>query len=476
MREPRVLIVDDDEALLYSLCRGLANEPFRCVTASSGASALEVFRADPADVVLLDNRLHDMSGLDVLRDIRQLDSDVPVVMFTAFSTTATTIEATKLGAFEYLVKPVDLRALKAILRRALARRPARLDEDVTVEATSAPLGASTGTQLIGSCAPMREVYKQIGRFAGTSGNVLILGESGTGKELVARAIHEHSARSDRRFLAINCAALSETLLESELFGHERGAFTGADKRRVGKFEYADGGTIFLDEIGDMSPATQAKVLRLLQDQRFERLGGNEAIATDVRILAATNQDLERLVGEGRFREDLYYRLAVFTIDLPPLRERSEDLPELFQYFVAIFGEEFAKSRVRIEPAVFAVLRRHAWPGNMRELQSVVKHALAHTTGQFLTVDCLPPALLGQSADKAVVAESVSALVASLLDIGASDIYRRVVSRVDEIVVARVLAHVDGNLLHASELLGISRNTLKAKMRGQRLTTDGATTP
>lgn len=334
--------------------------------------------------------------------------------------------------------------------------------------------------MVGDSEAMQEVYKKIGRFAPTQSNILILGESGTGKELVAKALHYHSRRRQGPFIVINCAALSENLLESELFGHEKGAFTGADKRRAGKFEYAHGGTIFLDEIADMHPTTQAKVLRLLQDQRFERLGGNETIETDVRVIAATNRDLKAMIEQGTFRRDLYYRLNVFSIELPPLRDRREDIPDLVRYFVSCFKAEFGKELIEIDPKIFALLKIYDWPGNMREIQSFVKYALAHADGQSIRVSQLPKSIrqkfMGEhsrpgSAASLHPSDSMDHLVHSLLERGETSIYDSLVRMLERIMLPAVLAKTRGRLQDACDILGISRNTLKSKMKEHGISID-----
>ncbi len=329
-------------------------------------------RAEPPDVILLDLRLPDQTGLEVYEQLRQIDARIPVIFVTLAKSADTAIEAMKQGAYDYLFKPLDLHQLQRVVGEALdvARRmraPAVLADatpDLDVE------GA-----IVGSCAAMREVYKEIGRVAAQNVPVLITGASGTGKELVARALYQHSARAQQPFLALNCAAIPENLLESELFGHEKGAFTGADRRRIGKFEQTSGGTLFLDEIGDMPPALQAKFLRVLQEQTFERVGGNETIRTDVRLIAATHRDLKAWSADGRFRPDLYYRLGVFTIDLPPLRERGEDLLFLVLHYLRRFSRELGREVREIAPEALERLRGYSWPGNIRELQSVLKQAL-----------------------------------------------------------------------------------------------------
>jgi DNA-binding NtrC family response regulator len=329
-------------------------------------------------------------------------------------------------------------------------------------------------RIVGRSPAMQAVYKTIGRVAPLDVPVLIVGESGTGKELVARAIYNHSRRSGGPFLAINCAAIPEGLLESELFGHERGAFTGADRRRIGKFEQAKEGTIFLDEIGDMTPATQPKILRLLQEQQFERVGSNDTIATDVRLITATNRNLEELVATGRFRQDLYYRLKVFTICLPPLRERKGDLPLLVDYLIKVLNPLIGKHVTGMAPEAVRLLEAHNWPGNVRELQSVIKYALVQTVGDVLTPGSLPEivrsgTLATHQAETGFADLHVARMVERLLHEGESDIYRKVYQEVDRLIINMALNHVKGSQAQASQLLGISRTTLRAKLGALGLT-------
>jgi nitrogen regulation protein NR(I) len=460
----RLLIVDDEPNLLYSLQRSLRSGSLEVLTASTGRRGLELVRASPPDVAVLDVRLPDMSGLEAFDRIREIDPRLPVILITAYASTDTAIEAMKRGAFEYLLKPVEFQQLRDLVAKAVALSHVR-----HVPAVFEPSEQTDGevVRIVGRSAPMQEVYKAIGRVAPQDLTVLITGESGTGKELVARAIYHHSPRSVEPFLALNCAALPETLLESELFGHERGAFTGAERRRIGKFEQTHGGTLFLDEIGDMAPGVQAKVLRLLQERCFERIGGNETIESDVRLIAATNQDLEKLVSQGRFRTDLFYRLKVFTIQLPPLRERLDDLPVLVEHWVKVCNRELGKEIRSVSPEVLERLAAHAWPGNVRELQSVLKYALVHATGEVLTADCLPDSLWGgdiSSTGPEVDAQAVAGFVRQLLRSGATDLYTKITLAVDRIVLQEVLRHARGNQVRASELLGISRTTLRAKLR------------
>jgi two-component system nitrogen regulation response regulator GlnG len=464
----KLLIIDDEPSVCYSLEKGLAAEGLAISTVQTAGEGLERIRRDSPDAVLLDLRLPDMSGLEACTIIRQIDARLPVIVITAHGTMETAIEAMKLGAFEYLLKPLALRQLRDVVARAiqasqLSRLPAMVDP------TEGP--AAEGEHLVGRSRPMQELYKSIGRIAPQDVTVLIFGQSGSGKELVARAIYQHSRRSQGPFVAINCAAIPEPLLESELFGHERGAFTGADRRRIGKFEQADGGTILMDEIGDMSLSTQAKLLRLLQEQRFERLGGNATIQTNVRLIAATNQDLESLVDGGRFRQDLYYRLKVLTIRVPPLAERLDDLPLLVEHFLGLTNRELDRRVQGVAAEVLPMLQRHPWRGNVRELQSAIKYALIHCSGDVLTADCFPADLrespprptakpLPEPAEEAAMAEFVRRLLAQ----GNTDLYDAVRSFADRIVLPEVLQHVQGSQVEAARILGISRTTLRARLR------------
>jgi two-component system nitrogen regulation response regulator GlnG len=468
---PTLLVIDDEPNVLYSLESALSSESLSVLTAQTAKEGIQLAQTEKTDAVLLDVRLPDMSGLDAYTRIHEIDPHLPIIMMTAFTTTDTAIEAMKRGALDYLTKPVDLKQLrrvidKAIDLRAMSQIPPELEPAERLEPPT--------EHIIGRSPLIQEVYKSIGRVAATDVNVLVLGESGTGKELVARAIHHHSRRSNKPLLTINCAAIPETLLESELFGHERGSFTGADRRRVGKFEQANGGTIFLDEIGDMTGATQAKVLRVLQDQRFERVGGNGTIQTDARVIAATHQNLEELANAGRFRRDLYYRLKVYTIHLPALRERLEDLPRLVDHFIRLYNAEIGKRVRSASPETLRMLRSYLWPGNVRELQGVIKNALVNATTEVLTPDCLPPNIQhGVEVTQQLVAPGqgsldVSALVRRLLRAGEEDIYHKVLVAVDRAVLDEVLRQVEENQVEAARRLGISRTTLRAKLQALRL--------
>jgi nitrogen regulation protein NR(I) len=470
---PSLLLIDDEENVRYSFRYVFEDTGIQVWTAGTAAEGWEEIRRHAPDVVVLDLHLPDRSGLDLYRDIRSDDPKRPVIFITAHGTADTAIEAMKRGAFDYLVKPVDLEHLNQILDRAF--EAARLRVPAVL-----PAEEGTGDRIIARSRVMQEMCKAIGRIAPQDVNVLIWGESGTGKELVARALYHHSRRSDKPFLAINCAAIPETLLESELFGHEQGAFTGAHRRRIGKFEQCDGGTLFLDEIGDMPPALQAKMLRVLQEQRFERLGSNETVETRVRVLAATNADLERLVTEGRFRKDLYYRLRVVTIHVPPLRERLDEVSELAHYFLARYNSELGLNLRGFAPETLECLQQYNWPGNVRELQSAIKQAMLHSSGQTLLPEFLPANVRRHpreappaptAGDPGAPLGGLRTLVQSLLDRGEKDIYAQVIDAVDRVVLGMVLYHTRGHQGQSSEVLGMARATLRHKLRHLGLAVD-----
>ncbi|MFO0848465.1 MAG: sigma-54 dependent transcriptional regulator [Gemmataceae bacterium] len=463
---PVVLVVDDEPAIQHAFRRAFREPDLVLRHAGTAAEAVAAFRHDRPDVVVLDVRLPDATGLETYHRLRAVDARVPVILVTGHGTADLAIEAMKEGAFEYLLKPVELADLRGLIDRAvrssrLMRVPAAMPE---VE----PAPAS-GDLMVGRCPAMQEVYKAIGRVARQDVTVLITGESGTGKELVARAVYQHSARADKPFLAINCAAIPEQLLESELFGHEKGAFTGADRKRIGKFEQASGGTIFLDEVGEMAPLTQAKVLRLLQEQRFERVGGDETVTTDVRLIAATNADLEKLADDGRFRKDLFFRLNVFAIKLPPLRDRGDDLPLLIDHYVRRYGQELGKPVQAIAPEVLAALRAYPWPGNVRELQSVLKQALLQMPGTALLLDDLPAGIAGATGQPEPPAPAAGGFdwdrfVTDRIAAGTEDLYAESLEKMEREVLVRVLRHTGGNQLQAAKILGITRGSLRTKIR------------
>jgi two-component system nitrogen regulation response regulator GlnG len=459
---PRILLVDDDPDLIAKQVEHTFRaEVIEVVVARTGREGLTRAREVSPDVILLDVQMPDLSGLEVYRELRAFDRRTPVVFVTGTTRTDSAIEAMKLGAYDYLFKPLELQQLRRIVGQALEvsqlmRVPAALADELPSEG---------GDAIIGICPAMREVYKAIGRVAAQDVIVLITGESGTGKELVARAVYQHSRRADKPFLAINCAAIPEAILESELFGHEKGAFTGADRRRIGKFEQCSGGTIFLDEVGDMPLAPQAKMLRLLQEQTFERVGGSETIQSDVRLIAATNRPLREMADRGTFRPDLLYRLSVFTIHLPPLRERAEDLSSLVRHYLHRFNRELKREVVEVAPETDELLARHLWPGNVRELQSVLKQALLRATGRVLLPAFLPellsvPAVPGRAEE----GEPLATFVRERLAAGGGDLYDAAHKELDRFLLPLILEHTGGSQVRAAEVLGIARKTLRLRLR------------
>jgi DNA-binding NtrC family response regulator len=456
----RILLIDDDTVIVAEQVRhALSALPVE--VAGSGAEGLACVRREPPDVVLLDLRLPDASGITVYEAIRAHDARIPVIFITTAKNADTAIEAMKLGAFDYLYKPLDLEQLRRVVGQAL--EVARLREPVALAevATDASAGA-----LLGGSTAMLDIYKAIGRVAAQDVTVLITGESGTGKELVARALWQHSVRANAPFLALNCAAIPENLLESELFGFEKGAFTGADRRRIGKFEQCNGGTLLLDEIGDMPVALQAKILRVLQEQTFERVGGSETIHTNVRVIASTHRDLKTRSADNAFRSDLYYRLGVFTIHLPPLRDRGDDVPVLVRHYVNQFSRELGREITYVAPETMARLEAYAWPGNVRELQSVIRHALLHASGTVLLPSFLPelaaPAPAPATSHSAEL--DLARFIGERLVPGATDVSAETHREVDRLLFSLALEFTRGNHRDAAKVLGISRQTLRVRMR------------
>jgi len=443
----RVLVVDDDESVRQFLQEVLEDAGYTVVLASGGLAALAEAGGGEFDAVLMDNRMPDLEGLAALEELRRRRLDVPVILMTAYGTTATAINAMQLGAFDYVTKPFNLDELvgtvaKAVQRRKLSRGQGLLNGD--------PAGDGV-EELMGSSPVMQDVYKQIGRVADSPATVLLLGESGTGKGLVARTIHNHSGRRDRPFVKINCATIPDNLIESELFGYERGAFTGAARQKQGKFEAAHLGTVFIDEVGELSPALQVKLLRVLQEKEFERVGGNETIRVDVRVIAATNRDLELCVREGTFREDLFFRLNVVTIKLPPLRERADDIRELAGYFLAKYSREFGKKIAGFAPAAMEALLKFDWPGNVRELENVCERAVVMASGPVILPEDLPLSL------------SVP-ILPDMPAITAGRSLKEIVADVERQVILKVLRENNWHRGAAAQALGLNRRSLYAKMK------------
>lgn len=463
----RLLVIDDEPLILDMIQMAFPNgQVTKCTTAEDG---INHFLAAPPDVVLCDIRLPDMSGMEAFEKLHRIDSKIPVILMTGHGTAGTAIEAMQRGAFEYILKPLDPDTLIPLVEDAtetsrMTRTPAVLPDHVDGDE---PVDAASDF-LIGSCKAMQDVYRSIGRVARQDVTALILGESGTGKEVVARAIYQYSARAAGRFLAINCAAIPEQLLESELFGHEKGSFTGADRKRIGKFELCNEGTLFLDEIGDMTPLMQTKILRVLQDQTFERVGGSDTVTSNARLIAATNRDLEQAIREKAFRTDLFYRLNVYTIKLPPLRERGDDIRLLANHFLTRYASEMQKEATGFAPAAMEHLMHYSWPGNVRELQSVIKYALLESTGPVI-VPAFLPKFSGNSQSPAPKQDTAGSglnfkqLTRERLDAGSEDIYTEMISIAERQVIAEVLNRADGNVTQAARRLGIARATLRSKM-------------
>ena len=389
-----------------------------------------------------------------------------MILITGHGTTELAIEAMKQGAFDILLKPLELSTIRDLVDRAL--RSSRRMRVPAVIAEAETVGPQAD-QLVGRCPGMQEVYKAIGRVAATDETVLILGESGTGKELVARAVYQHSKRGERAFVVVNCGAIPESLLESELFGHEKGAFTGADRKRIGRFEQANGGTVFLDEIGELTASAQVKLLRVLQEHEFERVGGSETVKSDMRVIAATNVDLDAAVADGRFRKDLYFRLNVFSINLPPLRERGDDLVLLIDYYRKRFSAELGRTVDRIDESATAALQAYSWPGNIREMQSILKQAILQAPGSVLLADFLPPQVFTKVVSQASETSPSSlfdwdAFVRERMEAGSETLYAEGLARMEREILVRLLQHTAGNQLQAARMLGITRGSLRNKIR------------
>jgi nitrogen regulation protein NR(I) len=471
----KLLLIDDEADVRYSFGRIFDSPEIELTTASSGEEGLKLLPSIKPDLIIMDVRMGGITGMETLRRLRQMDAKVPVIMMTAYGTTQTAIEAMKLGAYDYLLKPFDVPKLKQIIASALnAARAMRevVSYQPLLESEDYDIG------IVGRSEAMQNVFKLIGQLAGSAATALITGESGTGKELVARAIYHHSNRSDQPFVAINCAAIPENLLESELFGHEKGAFTGATSQRVGKFEQCNRGTIFLDEIGDMSLSTQTKILRVLQSGTFERVGGNQMVKVDVRVIAATNKPLEQAVTNREFREDLFYRLNVVRIQIPPLRERRDDVPLLINYFLKKIAQDLRETPKSISPDVIAAMVRYHWPGNVRELENVVRRATVVAKGDVILPADLPreisaspappapaPELapLAPSAPAPAVPSDLASLVQQLFEWARQDRSLKIIPAVERELVIRALAETGGNQVQAARLLGITRATLRKRI-------------
>ncbi len=457
----KILLIDDDPGIRDTLQQVLTGEGCEVVMEKRGDDGLARAARESFNAVITDLKLPGLNGLDLVRQLHAAQPRLPIILITAFGTTQTAIEATKFGAYDYLLKPFEIPQLLELIRRAVDSNRL-MSEPVALGESAAGRDA-----LVGQSAAMREIYKEIGRVAAKPVNVLIRGETGTGKELIARALYQHSDRANAPFIAINCAAIPETLLESELFGHERGAYTGATAQRIGRFEQSNHGTIFLDEIGYMNPGTQVKLLRVLQEKCLQRLGGRESIPVDVRVLTATHHDLESAIRQKLFREDLFYRLNVVALTLPPLRQRKEDIPELVRYFLGKYGAELGTPQPSIHPEALEFLAAHSWPGNVRELENALRKSLLLAQGYTINADHVRTALnkdggLAGSASQ-TLGEYVDGLLAAAQSGELTEVHARVLESAERELFRRAIDLARGNQAKAARWLGVSRITMKAKL-------------
>jgi len=463
-RRLNVWVVDDDQSVRWVLEKALRQADMESRSFERAEHLLDAMEQGEPDVLITDVRMPGMSGLKLLERLRARCPELPIIVITAHSDLENAVAAYKGGAFEYLPKPFDIDEAVELVRKA-ARENGYAGEDVSARPQDIP-------SLIGQAPAMQEVFRSIGRLAGSSMTVLITGESGTGKELVARALHEHSPRADRPFVALNTSAIASELLESELFGHEKGAFTGADTRRIGRFEQADGGTLFLDEIGDMSPALQTRLLRVLAESEFYRVGGQSSIKVDVRVIAATNQDLARAVKESRFREDLYHRLNVIRIDAPPLRERRTDIPLLFNHYLAESARELATAAKSIDAEALEVLQGYDWPGNVRQLVNATRRLTVTAPGTVITSEDIPPDLGGNPPSQRVAQEWTRSLASwaehQLSAQPRSPLVDAALPEFEKTLIRIAMSQTKGHRQEAAKLLGWGRNTLTRKMKALQL--------
>lgn len=493
-----MLVVDDDDEIRYSLGRVLGSQGYRIDTAASGEEGIEKVKSGPPpDLIFMDIRMGGITGLETLQHMRSLDPNLQIILMTAFGTAQTAIEAMKFGAYDYVMKPFDPEKVLGLASSAIS---ASRDLKAASKPSKKVVNDNDYKEgIVGNSAAMQEVFKIIGQVAASDATVLVTGESGTGKELIANCIYQHSLRSGGPYTAVNCAAIPENLIESELFGHEKGSFTGATSQRIGKFEQCDRGTIFLDEIGDMALATQTKILRVLQDGEIQRVGGSETIKVDVRVIAATNKDLETMVKEREFREDLYYRLNVFRIRVPSLADRSEDVPEIVDYMLHKLVEQRKAKATRLSDEAMAILSAYAWPGNVRELGNVVYHSAVVAQGEVILTKDLPDTILTSDGDRSPVLAAPPATpmpsadeeserpvdstpspgipaiadtppVRSLpeaFDFLYEEVKtqegKRILSFIEKQMIQRAIADTGGNQARAAEILGITRNTLKKRL-------------
>jgi DNA-binding NtrC family response regulator len=470
-----ILIIDDDESLVHFLSRFFKRKGYAVAACLKGCDALEEISRQDFDLILLDYKMPEINGLDLLAKIKGMGVKTPVIMMTAYGTTDLAIETMKRGAYDYLIKPFERKDLTRIVNEALLVNR-QMKEIVRFPADSTsppPVRDRNALQMVGNSRKMQEIYKLIGQVAQKDISVLITGESGTGKELAARAIYHHSSRKAKPFIAVNCAAIPESLFESELFGHERGAFTGAEHTYIGKIERSNGGTLFLDEIGELSPSLQSKFLRVLQEGEIERIGGNQAIQVDTRIITATNKNLEQEILAGTFRKDLYFRLKVISIEMPPLRQRKEDIPHLADYFLQRFGAEYGKPSCYLSEAALKKVVAYAWPGNVRELENCIRRAVLITAGEVIPESSLmiPDARVGPIPTSLTredlmgrLKETLEEILPEMLRLSGEDIHASIMDLVEETLVEKAMEACGDNQVQAAKILGLSRNTLRTRLK------------
>ena len=449
-----ILLVDDDEAHRLMLKTMLEDWRFRVLEANDGARALDLVRQSPVDLVLMDMRMPNMDGIEATRQIRGYNPAIPIIIMTAYSSVPSAVEALKSGAYDYLTKPLDFDAMRVVIERALEHTHLRQEN----EHLRQQLASLQAPKILGPSHAMQQLMETVALVAPTEATVLIMGESGTGKGLVARAIHDNSLRKGKALVEVNCAAIPETLVESELFGHEKGSFTGASRHRQGRFAQADGGTIFLDEIGDLSPSVQAKLLRVLQEGDIQRVGSDASVPVDVRVLAATNHDLKGMVDEGRFREDLFYRLNVVMLEVPPLRERVEDIPILARHFWENFAQKNRKSVKGIVPKAMDLLLKYDWPGNVRELENAMERAVILLRGDYISVGELPLSIQKLDGHDTVAEEAEEKEFVHYLREGDT------LAELEKEIILNTLRETDGNKSETARKLGITRRTLQLKLK------------
>jgi len=448
----KILVIDDEKSMVEFLSIMLTKDGFSVVTSDKGQEGINMFKKTHFDLVIVDIKMPEVSGIDVLKSIRSYDNSAVVLMITAYASVDTAIKAMKLGAFDYITKPFEIENIRVIIKKALQQRKL-LDENINLRKQLK--SECDFKNIIGNSLPIRNVFDKVRKISRTDAVVLLYGETGTGKELFARAIHYNSSRKSKPFISIDCGALTETLLESELFGHVKGAFTGAIEHKKGLFETADGGTIFLDEVGVASPQIQTKLLRVLQEHEIKRVGGNKSIKVDVRVIAATNTDLEQQIKDGKFREDLFYRLSVIPITLPPLRERIDDIPLLVSHFLKKYADKAGSKSKKMSPEVVQILKKYNWPGNIRELENVIERAVVLEEGDTIAIESLPDKLRGQEIEideERIIAEGL----------------KNTVEQTERNIILKAFKECAENQYQTAKKLRISRQNLQYKLKKYKI--------